>query len=156
MKTSISATSSVVLSKFRSRSTVKKISFAAAVLAAGLLFGFAETSHSDVRFSKPVVMLTGTVHSLESGKVISVKVSIRSTENKDEEITSSVSNSESGKYLVILAPNKKYLVRLQNAAGVIKEEEIRTPRLNDQTVKIEKNFSVRTTSDKDDMGNLTK
>jgi hypothetical protein len=142
MKNLIPATLSVALIKLYPRSTITKITLAA-VLAAGIVFSTG-VSHGDVKFSKPVVMLTGTVHAVESGKVISVKVSIRSTDNRDEEITSSVSNSESGKYLVILAPNKQYLVRLQNAAGVMKEETIRTPRLNDMTIKIERDFAVKT------------
>ena len=156
MKNHIPAAVSVAVSTLRSSSAFRKITLAAALLATGFVFSVAGVSHGDVRFSKPVVMLKGTVHSAETGKVQSVKVSIRSIKDKDEEITSSVSNSISGNYLVILASNTKYLVRLQTAAGVIKEETIQTPRLNDATIQINKDFTIKTTSSKEDMGNLTK
>jgi hypothetical protein len=129
------------ISIFR-KSIVKKMIAVAASLA--LIFTVAGVSHSDVKFSKPVVLLRGTVQSAETGKVVSVKVSIRSAENVNEEITSSTSNSESGKYLVILASNTKYLVRLQNDVGVIKEETIRTPVLTENTVEVNKNFTIKT------------
>ncbi len=148
MKNQIPATLSVALPAFSSRPTFRKITFAAAVLAVGLVFSFAGVSHGDVKFSKPVVMLKGTVYSAETGKVQSVKVSIRSAVNNDEEITSSVSNSESGNYLVILASNTKYLVRLQGAAGVIKEETIQTPRLGDMTLQMNKDFTIGKSSAK--------
>jgi hypothetical protein len=137
MKNQTPATLSVALPRLR------YISLAALSLAVGLIFTFADVSHSDVKFSKPVVMLRGTVHSAETGKVQSVKVSIRSVVNADEEITSSVSNSESGNYLVILGSNKEYLVRLQNDAGVIKEETIRTPVLGENTVVVNKDFTIK-------------
>jgi hypothetical protein len=146
MKNQIPATLSVALQTLRSGPAIRKITLAAALLAAGFIFSFAGVSHSDVRFSKPVIMLRGTVHSAETGKVQSVKVSIRSAENTDEEITSSVSNSLSGNYLVILAPNTKYLVRLQNATGVIKEESIQTPGVTTSTIQVNKDFTVKTTS----------
>jgi len=122
-------------------SIIKKVTAAAVV--AGLLFTAAGVTHSDVKFSKPVVVLSGTVHS-EAGKVLSVKVSVRSSANTNEEITSSVSNSESGKYLVILASNTTYLVRLQNETGAIQEETIRTPALAQNTVEVNKDFTVKT------------
>jgi hypothetical protein len=154
MKNQVPATLSVALPALLSKSTFNKITLAAAFLAAGLVFS-AGVSHGDVKFSKPVIMLKGIVHGEQTGKVHSVKVSIRSTENTDLEITSSVSNSESGKYLVILAPNTKYLVRLQSAAGVIKEETIQTPTVSENTVQMDKDFTIKTTSAKDDIGNLT-
>jgi len=142
----IPATLSVALPKLRRKSIISKITLAAA-LAAGLVFGTG-VSHGDVKFSKPVILLQGTVHAEQTGKVYSVKVSIRSTENADQEITSSVSNSETGKYLVILAPNTKYLVRLQNAAGVMKEVSIQTPAVTNATVQVNKDFTVNTNSAK--------
>ena len=149
MKNHKPATLPVALTALRSGSAFSKITLAVAALAVGLVFSVAEVSHGDVKFSKPVIMLTGTVHSEQTGKVESVKVSIRSAEDKDMEITSSVSNSESGKYLVILAPNTKYFVHLQSPAGVITEDEmIRTPRVNENTVSITKDFTVKTTSAK--------
>jgi len=156
MKKQIPATLSVALPTLHLKSIIRKFSLAAAALAAGLVFSANGVSQADVKFSKPVVLLKGTVHSAETGKVQSVKVSIRSFADKDQEITSSVSNSLSGNYLVVLASNTKYLVRLQSAAGVIKEETIQTPRLNDVTIQMNKDFTIRTTSAKKDMGNLTK
>ena len=143
MKNQQSATLPVAVPTLRSSSTIRKITLAAALLAAGLVFSANGVSQADVKFSKPVIMLTGTVHSEQTGKVESVKVSIRSAEDKDLEITSSVSNSESGKYLVILASNTKYLVRLQSATGVIKEETIQTPKLSDATIQMNKDFTVK-------------
>jgi len=126
------------------KSIVKKITISAAILTAGLTFTFAEVSHGDVKFSKPVVVLKGTVHSAETGKVMSVKISVRSAENTNEEITSSVSNSESGNYLVILSSNTNYVVRLQNPEGVMKEETIRTPVLAGNTIEVNKDFTIKT------------
>ena len=151
MKNQLLAALSVAHSALKSKSLIKKISVAIAILAFGLMFTVAGVSHSDVKFSKPVVMMRGIVHS-ENGQVQSVKVSIRSKENTDQEITSSVSNSESGNYLVILGSNTKYLVRLQNAAGVIKEETILTPVLTQNTIVMNKDFTINTK----DMGSLTK
>lgn len=156
MKNQIPATSPVALPKLYMRSIIKKITLAAAALAVGSMFTIAGVSHGDVKFSKPVVLLKGTIHAEQTGKVHSVKVSIRSAENKDMEITSSVSNSVSGNYLVVLAPNKKYIVRLESPGIVAKEETIRTPRLNDMTIEMKKDFTVKTTSVKKDMGNLSK
>jgi hypothetical protein len=147
MKNQLLAALSVAQNILHSKSLIKKISAAIVILAVGFMFTVAGVSHSDVRFSKPVVMMRGTIHS-ESGQVQSVKVSIRSTENPDEEITSSVSNSESGHYLVILGSYTKYVVRLQNAAGVIKEETIVTPVLTQSTVVMNKDFTIKTTSAK--------
>ncbi|MFI5263376.1 MAG: hypothetical protein ACHQM6_02545 [Candidatus Kapaibacterium sp.] len=145
MKNQIPATLSVALP---TGSTLRKITLVASLIAIVFVFSFAGVSHSDVKFSKPVVMLKGTVYAEQTGKVYSVKVSIRSSENTDQEITSSVSNSETGNYLVILAPNTKYLVRLQNAAGVIKEESILTPTVTTSTIQVNKDFTVKTISAK--------
>ncbi|MDP4220930.1 MAG: hypothetical protein Q8916_11160 [Bacteroidota bacterium] len=156
MKNNIPATLSVALPQLQSKSLSTKITLAAAFMVAGLFFTFAGVSQAEVKFSKPVVLLRGTVHSEQTGRVHSVKVSIRSAENRDQEITSSVSNSVSGNYLVVLAPNTKYVVRLESRGVVTKEEMIQTPPVDENTIRMNKDFTVKTTSSKKDLGNLTK
>ncbi|HWF43681.1 MAG TPA: hypothetical protein VG537_03470, partial [Candidatus Kapabacteria bacterium] len=109
------------------------------ILSAGalvivLLAAQAGVGHA--QFSQPVVVLKGTVRAEESAKPTSVKVSIREAGDTAREITSSTSNSETGKYLVILKPGKKYWVHLEGDTIMTKDVMLETPAI-DNTRQIE-------------------
>ena len=106
---------------------------------------FIGTTGAQAQFSKAVVVLKGTVRSEQTGKVHSVKVSVRAAGDKAIEITSSKSNSESGNYLVILQPNKKYWVHLEGEDILTKDELIETPSVI-KTEQMNKDFAVTTIS----------
>jgi hypothetical protein len=112
------------------------------VLGFALIVG---TRAAEAQFSKAVVMMRGVVRNGETGKAHSVKVSVREAGNKALEITSSTSNSETGSYLVVLQTNKKYWVHLEGSDILTKDELIETPAVA-QTTKLEKDFTVTTTS----------
>jgi hypothetical protein len=117
----------------------------AVVTIVALGFTFIGGMEAKAQFSKAVVMMRGVVRSEQTGKVHSVKVSVRAAGDKALEITSSRSNSESGNYLVLLQPNKKYWVHLESDDIVTKDELIETPAAA-STIKMEKDFTVTTTS----------
>jgi hypothetical protein len=114
------------------------------VIIAVLGLFFANSSAS-AQFSKAVVMLKGVVRNQESGKAHSVKVSVRAAGDRALEITNSRSNSESGTYLVLLQPSKKYWVHLEGDDIITKDELIETPA-SSKTVQMEKDFTVTTIS----------
>jgi hypothetical protein len=92
-------------------------------------------------FSRAVVVMSGIVHSDESGKPTSVKVSVREVGDTAREITQSTSNKETGKYLVVLQPGKKYWVHLEGDSILTKDELIDTPIIQ-QTQQLKRDFSV--------------
>jgi hypothetical protein len=92
-------------------------------------------------FSRAVVVMSGTVHSDETGKPTSVKVSIREVGDTAREITQSTSNKETGKYLVVLQPGKRYWVHLEGDSILTKDEMIDTPIVQ-QTQQLKRDFSV--------------
>ncbi len=92
-------------------------------------------------FSRAVVVMSGIVHSDESGKPTSVKVSIREVGDTAREITCSTSNRETGKYLVVLQPGRKYWVHLEGDSILTKDELIETPAVQ-QTQQLKQDFSV--------------
>ena len=108
-----------------------------------VLFGFA--SISNAQFSKAVVVLKGTVTAEQTHNPYSVRVSVSEAGNQALEITGSRSNSESGYYLVVLKPSKKYWVHLEGEGIVTKDELLETPAV-DNTMQIEKDFSVTLTA----------
>ena|SRR5437588_9352087 len=115
------------------------------LLAGMLLLG----TSAHAQFSKPVIVLKGTVRAAQTGKAQPVKISIRSAKQKDLEISNSQSNSLTGNYLVILQPKTKYLVRLESTDVIAKEELIETPAVTDATIEITKNFIISKISVKD-------
>ena len=121
---------------------MRKIAVAAFIVGGFLFIG---TTGAQAQFSKAVVVLKGVVRSEQSGKAHSVKVSVRAAGDKAIEITSSKSNSESGNYLVILQPNKKYWVHLEGEDILTKDELIETPIVN-KTEQLTKDFAVTTIS----------
>ena len=130
----------------KSNSIIRKINVAFASI---LLCSCIGVLQAHAQFSKPVVMLKGTVRAEESGKPYPVKISIRSGDNKAVEITSSQSNSISGNFLVVLQPKKKYWIVLECPGAITKDELIETPDVRDNTVQMKKDFTVTTTSIKD-------
>ncbi len=113
-----------------------------AVIIGIVLFGFA--SISNAQFNKAVIVLKGTVTAEQTHKPFSVRVSVREAGNQALEITGSRSNSETGYYLVVLKPAKKYWVHFEGEGIVTKDELLETPAA-DKTLQIEKDYSVTLT-----------
>ncbi len=103
------------------------------------------TTGANAQFSKAVVVLKGSVHSEQTGKAFPVKISIRTADEKNDEITNSQSNSLTGNYLVVLQVGKKYRIHLAGEGIVTQDEIIETPAAN-ATVQITKDFTVVPTS----------
>jgi hypothetical protein len=119
-----------------------KVSF---TVLASLVISLTAISPASAQFSKAVVMLKGNVRFEQTGKPCSVKVSILS-EDKSSEINSGRSNSESGDYLIVLQPNKKYWVRVSEPGIVTREDLIETPSVK-ATVQIYWNINLTENSD---------
>jgi hypothetical protein len=95
------------------------------VLIAMALIGMA--NQAKAQFAQAVVVMKGAVLTEEAHRPISVKVSVRTAGDTAQEITSSLSNSESGKYLVVLKPGKKYWFHLEGDSILTKDVLIETP-----------------------------
>jgi hypothetical protein len=111
-----------------------------AALTGAMIF-FAGANTASAQFSKAVVVLKGTVRAEQTGKAYSVKVSVREIGDKALEITASRSNSESGNYLVVLKPGKKYWLHLEGDNIVARDEMLETPATT-QTAYVTKDFNV--------------
>ncbi len=98
-------------------------------------------TESKAQFSKAVVVLKGTVTAEQTGKPHSVRVSVRSAGDTAMEINASRSNSESGYYLVVLKPGKKYWVHLESDNSVAKDVLFEAPAC-DKTQQIVQDFTV--------------
>lgn len=121
--------------------STQKIARAAALVAISMSSGlFAGTIHAQA-FSHPVIILSGIVRSSETARPTSVKVSIREAGDTAREITQSTSNKETGKYLVILQPAKKYWVHLEGDSILTTDMLIATPPVT-QTQQLNQDFSV--------------
>ncbi|MDP4219047.1 MAG: hypothetical protein Q8916_01640 [Bacteroidota bacterium] len=116
----------------------------ALIAAIGMIFSFG-AQRADAQFSKAVVLLKGTVRMDQSGKAYSAKVSLRLAEDKDAEISAARSNSETGNYLLVLQPNKKYVIHIEGQDIAAQDELIETPA-TDSTIKMSKDFTVAPTS----------
>ncbi len=121
------------------KSSTLKIAGSAALVALSALF-VPNAAHSQT-FSRAVVVMSGIVRSDESGKPTSVKVSIREVGDTAREITRSTSNSETGKYLVVLQPGKKYWVHLEGDSILAKDILVETPAVQ-QTQQMKHDFAV--------------
>jgi len=119
------------------KNTFFKIGIAAALAAAWISFA----APAEAQFSHSVVVMSGTVLSQESGKPTSVKVSVREAGDTAREITASTSNKETGKYLVVLQPGKKYWVHLESDSIMTQDVLVATPAVA-QTEKLEQDFTV--------------
>jgi hypothetical protein len=99
-------------------------------------------SVSNAQFAKAVVVMSGTVRAEDSERPTSAKVSIRAIGDTAREITSSTSNSQTGKYLVVLKPGKEYWVHIEADSILTKDVKIVTPETADRTIQIQQDFSV--------------
>jgi hypothetical protein len=115
-----------------------KIASAAALVA--ISTAFTTDVHAQT-FSRPVVVMSGIVRSDETARPTSVKVSIREAGDTAQEITCSTSNKETGKYLVVLSPDKKYWVHLEGDSTLTKDVLISTPPAG-QTQQFTQDFTV--------------
>ncbi len=97
-------------------------------------------SSVQAQFSKSVIILKGVVKT-DSGKPHSVRVSVRTIGDTAVEITSSISNKNDGRYLVILKSSKKYWIHFENDDIISKDELIETPD-SKETTQINKDFNV--------------
>jgi hypothetical protein len=120
------------------KNTIYKFGIAAIVAAAAWL---PLAAPAQAQFSHAVVIMSGTVLSQESGKPTSVKVSVREAGDTAREITASTSNKETGKYLVVLQPNKKYWVHLDSDSIMAQDVLVTTPAVA-QTEKLQQDFTV--------------
>jgi hypothetical protein len=111
------------------------------MLASAFVLSLAISGNARAQFSKPVVILKGTVRAEETSKPTSVKVSVRVVGDTAREITSSTSNSETGRYLVVLKPGKSYWVHLEGDSVLTKDVMVTTPD-SDKPTQIEQDFTV--------------
>ncbi|HET6402611.1 MAG TPA: hypothetical protein VFH95_14595 [Candidatus Kapabacteria bacterium] len=115
-----------------------KIASAAALIAISTAFSATLRAQT---FSRPVILMSGIVRSDETAQPTSVKVSIREVGDTTMEITCSTSNKETGRYLVVLQPAKKYWVHLEGDSVLTKDILIATPPA-DQTQQLPRDFTV--------------
>ena len=106
------------------------------------------------QFSKPVVVLKGCVLTADQ-KPATVRLSVHETgetaadEDTSNEITTCAiqemtagrANSESGRYLLILKPGKKYWVHIEGTFVQSIDTLVQMPK-TDKGLTIEKNFTV--------------
>src|SRR5437868_413414 len=117
---------------------MKKIS---SLIITGVILTMIGTTGANAQFSKAVVLLKGTIRTEQTGKPYSVKVSVRSADDKNIEVTGSKSNSETGSYLVVLEAKKKYIIHLENPDIATQDELIETSAA-ESTIKMNKDFIV--------------
>ena len=106
------------------------------------------------QFSKPVIVMKGSVQTTD-GKPAVVRVSIHETGGTDadndtssdiitcgiQEITAGRANSESGRYLLVLKPAKKYWVHIEGSFIQSIDSLIATPK-TDKSLQIVQDFVV--------------
>jgi hypothetical protein len=126
--------------------------FARSLSAAGavsLIAFFA--GNAEAQFSKPVIILKGSVMTIDA-KPATVRLSIHETGSTAEadseittcaiqEITAGRANSESGRYLLVLKPEKKYWVHIEGTFVQSIDTLIEMPK-TDKGIQIEQNFVV--------------
>ena len=128
--------------KITMTTTMKKTLYAAAVFMLTACATIAvPTKNATAQFSKPVVVLKGIVRNEETSRPTSVKVSVRVVGDTAREITSSTSNSETGRYLVVLQPGKSYWIHLEGDSILTKDILITTPNV-DNTTQITQDLTV--------------
>ena len=109
--------------------------------AIGFIFSFGAQKQAEAQFSKAVVLLKGTIHMDQTGKAYSAKISIRSAENQNLELSAAKSNSETGDYLIVLQPSTKYVIHIEGQGIADIDETIETPAAHG-TIKLTKDFTV--------------
>jgi hypothetical protein len=109
---------------------------------------------ASAQFAKPVVVMKGAVQT-NDGKPAVVRLSIHETGDSQadedtssdvitcaiQEITASKANSESGRYLLILKPGKKYWIHIEGAFIQSIDSLIATPK-TEKPLQLERNFTV--------------
>lgn len=109
---------------------------------------------AQAQFAKPVVVMKGAVQTTD-GKPAVVRLSIHetgdATADEDtssdvitcaiQEITASKANSESGRYLLILKPGKKYWIHIEGPLIASIDSLIATPKA-EKPLQLERNFMV--------------
>jgi hypothetical protein len=108
-----------------SKLNVRKVRKGIAAIAAMVMMVVA--GQAQAQFAHAVVVMKGAVLTEEAHRPISVKVSVRVAGDTASEITSSLSNKESGKYLVVLKPGHKYWFHLEGDSILTKDVLIETP-----------------------------
>ncbi len=117
-------------------------------------FVVASVSNSHAQFSKPVIVMKGSVMT-QDGKPAVVRVSIHETGGTEsdndtssdvitcgiQEITAGRANSESGRYLLVLKPARKYWVHIEGTFIQSIDSLIATPK-TDKSLQLERNFTV--------------
>ena len=125
-------------------------------LAASALasFGLFFSTNAQAQFSRPVVVLKGCVLTADQ-KPATVRLSVHETgeaqadEDTSNEITTCAiqemtagrANSESGRYLLVLKPGKKYWVHIEGTFVQSIDTLVQMPK-TDKGLTIEKNFTV--------------
>lgn len=112
-----------------------------ASLVAIALLAFAGTPRA--QFSHAVVVMKGTVRAEDNARPTSVRVSVRPAGDTGSELTSSISNKSTGKYLVVLKPGKSYWFHLEGDSIMTKDILVTTPP-GDRTQQLEQDFTVVT------------
>ena len=99
-------------------------------------------AESKAQFSKAVVVLKGTVRLEHNLQPVSAKVSVRAANDTALEITASRSNSETGNYLVVLNPGKKYWIHVEAEKAVAKDLLFEAP-LAEASIQVLQDFLVQ-------------
>ena len=93
------------------------------------------------QFTKVVTLVKGTVINEATGKPISVKVSVRSVGDTATEVTAGRTNSETGSYLVVLKPGKKYWFHIESNEIITKDSLVETPQ-SEKYMQLVQDFTV--------------
>ena len=117
------------------------LNLARTLFALGIVFSVAYANTGFAQFSKAVAVVKGSVINESTGKPISVKVSVRAVGDTAAEVTASRSNSETGQYLVVLKPGKKYWFHLESPDIIAKDTLVETPA-SDKYIQIVHDFTV--------------
>lgn len=112
-----------------------------AFFALSLVFSPATAEESVAQFSKVVTVVKGTVINEATGKPISVKVSVRVVGDTASEVTAGRTNTETGSYLVVLKPGKKYWFHIESPEIITKDSLIETPN-SDKYTQLVQDFTV--------------
>ncbi len=129
-----------------------------------VLLAFFVISPAYAQFSRPVVVLKGSVLTSDQ-KPATVRLSIHETGASDadddtaheittcaiQEMTAGNANSESGRYLLILKPGKKYWVHIEGTFVQSLDTLVQMPK-TDKPLTIEQNFTVNWRPDNTPLG----
>ena len=113
---------------------------AAGIVLCSILCSFSP-ENSRAQFSRPVVILSGTIHRDPNHPVL-VRVSVRERSDTTREVVASTCNRETGKYLVILQPGKEYYLHLQGESIQPADILIVTPNAQNKTIQMNRDLEV--------------